>query len=151
MIILGIDPSTKGTGWCILKDDELVTYGILSFKQDTDRGEVLDLIYKGITKILEEYEPEVVVCEDQFVGKNVKTYGTLKEVVGVIRMAVYHNHVPMILYPPTTVKKTVCGKGNAPKEDVAKYVNGKFGTDIKENDITDSIGIGLTYIMKQDE
>lgn len=148
MIVMGIDPSTVGNAYAVLKDRELITRDVFKFKSKTDRGEVLHLIYIGITEAIKKHNPDILICEDQFAGKNIKTYGVLKEVVGVLRMAAYDCKIPMILYSPTTVKKAVGGKGNSKKEEVAKLVNELFKIEETNMDITDACAIALTYFIE---
>ena len=151
MILIGIDPSTRGTAYAVIKDGKLIARDVFKFKPKLDRGEVLNLIYNGIKDIIKEYQPELMTCEDQFVGRNVKTFGVLKEVVGVIRMAAYDCNIPMILYSPTTVKKAVGGKGNSKKEEVAVLINAMFAIEETNLDITDACAIGMTYFVENNE
>jgi crossover junction endodeoxyribonuclease RuvC len=148
MKLIGIDPSTIGTAYAVIEDEKLLTRDVFKFKSKTDRGEVLNLVYHGIKQMILKHDPELLICEDQFAGRNIKTYGVLKEVVGVIRMAAYDCGIPMILYSPTTVKKSVGGKGNSKKEEVAKLVNELFGIEETNMDITDACAIGLTYFIQ---
>lgn len=150
MIVIGIDPSTVGTAYAVLEDSKLIHRDVFKFKSTADRGEVLNLIHNGIRDVILKYNPDLIVCEDQFAGRNIKTFGVLKEVVGVIRMATYGCGKKMILLSPTSVKKSVGGKGNSKKEEISVMVNGIFKITETNMDITDAIAIGLAYFIERE-
>ena len=77
MIVLGIDPGSRVTGYGIIKVGQSEVYECLDFggiqlqsvKHFHDR---LKKIYDKVTKLIHTYEPDIVAFEDIFFSQNVK-------------------------------------------------------------------------------
>ena len=152
MIIIAFDPGTYHTGYAILNDkSELLKYGVISSADRINLGKRLQTIYKYTTDLIRAYGPAVIACEDQFVGGNKKTALILREATAIIRLASTEWDVPFILYGNTDVKKAVCKDGRASKEKIREAVQKKFNVEIKDNNITDAIAVGLTSLNKEQE
>lgn len=63
MYYLGIDASTKSTGYSVYKDNRLIEYGLIRSNLD-DCFDRIEEIYNGCKKIFEKYEVEFVFIED---------------------------------------------------------------------------------------
>lgn len=165
-IILGLDISTKNTGWSVVKYTKnkpiLLKYG------DIPRGkmsinEVLVNFEKELQNVINEYKPDAFSVEAPFVGLNKQTIEKLCFVHGVMLLTAQKNKIPVTYYPVMTLKSKVLGgisvkksdgtKKNSKelKQEVQNKVIDIFGKDnFKEqynNDITDSISAAYTYIL----
>jgi len=110
------------------------------------------LLYNGLQEIIDTYQPEVMVLEDQFLGRNAKTLKTLSWVRGVVMLLAAQNEIPIVVITPTEIKQITTGKGNASKEDIRKTVSLIFGIKEHLNDnVSDAIAIALSYILKGDQ
>lgn len=121
MIILGIDPGTATTGFGVIKingpeDYTLLDFGCVSTSKDLPHGHRLDLIYQGISRVLEKHSPDVVSIERLFFAVNALTAIAVGQAIGVIKLAVHHHSVPSFDYTPMQVKLYVGGSGKADKK-----------------------------------
>lgn len=150
MVILGIDPGTKTTGYgvvekgggCLLNR----AYGDISIKRGQLLSSCLKQIYDRLIGIMKEYEPDVVALEDIFYGKNVKSLVKLAQARGVAILAASHSDIPLYEYTPLEVKKAVVGYGRAEKTQVQHMV--KAILSLKETpppDASDALAIAICH------
>lgn len=165
-IILGLDISTKNTGWSIVKHTKnkpiLLKYG------DIPRGkmsinEVLVNFETQLQNIINLYKPDAFSVEAPFVGLNKSTIEKLCFVHGVMLLTAQKNKIPVVYYPVMTLKSKVLGGISVKKEDgtkknskelkqeVQNKIIDTFGkdnfTEPYNDDITDSISAAYTYIL----
>lgn len=165
-IILGLDISTKNTGWSVVKYTKnkpiLLKYG------DIPRGkmainEVLVNFEKELQNVINEYKPDAFSVEAPFVGLNKQTIEKLCFVHGVMLLTAQKNKIPVVYYPVMTLKSKVLGGISVKKSDGTKKTSAEmkqevqnkiidvFGKDnFKEpynDDITDSVSAAYTYIL----
>ena len=126
-LILGIDPGTAVTGYGVVAKASgsavsLVECGVVR----TSSGEALAVrireIYQEIAALISRHEPTVVVVEDVFLGKNVKSALKLGHARGAILLAAALSEIPIAEYSPREIKKAVVGNGNATKDQVGFMV-----------------------------
>lgn len=160
MILLGLDASTKSTGWAILKDGRLGEYGLITsasddlFKRITKQVNELKVILTNnkIDKIiLEEVRPETG-------NQNVKTHKALMYLQGAILMMI-HDSFPKIkvefLYPSEWRK--ACGintgrgvtRSSLKPQDIA-FVKQVYNITVND-DIADAIGLAYAYNQNNTE
>ena len=126
MRVLGIDPGTLTSGYGIVAEENhklfhVVSGGISpSAKQPFPKR--LKKIYEELEKIIEKYRPHVVVVEDLFVSKNIKSALKLGHARGVAILAAMNAGLPVFEYAPLEVKQAVVGHGKAEKKQVQLMV-----------------------------
>ena len=64
--ILGIDPGTATTGWGVIQNGKVLGCGLISTDKKQAHGVRLNLIYQGISDLIEKYDPEEVAIERLF-------------------------------------------------------------------------------------
>ncbi len=156
MLVIGIDPGLKVTGYGLIKYDstsERVSYvnsgNIVPRKNNlVDR---IEFIYGELKGILEEFSPDVGVVEDIFFAKNVKSAIKLAHLRGVILLSLKEMKIPFFEYTPLEIKQSVAGYGRAEKEQIKKmvcYFLGLKEEDFKEKffDNFDALASALCYI-----
>lgn len=125
MIILGIDPGSRITGFGVVKMTgqkvEYVVSGCIRMG-DVSLAERLDKIFCSVTEIIETYKPQQFAIEQVFMGKNVDSALKLGQARGVAIVAAAHLGLPVSEYAARTVKQAVVGKGSATKEQVGHMV-----------------------------
>jgi crossover junction endodeoxyribonuclease RuvC len=106
-------------------------------------------IYDEVKTIIDRFDPDVVVVEDVFVGKNARSALMLGHVRGVILLAAEVCGVPVAQYTPREIKKAVAGNGNATKDQVAFMVQKRLR--LKEvpspSDASDAVAAALSYSL----
>ena len=70
-LILGIDPGSRVTGYGVIKADgnrqEYVASGCIRTTAKETLAERLDVIFKGVTRIISEYDAEELAIEKIFI------------------------------------------------------------------------------------
>lgn len=122
MRVLGIDPGTLTSGYGIVAEEDhklfhVVSGGISpSAKQPFPKR--LKKIYEELEKIIDNYRPQVVVIEDIFVSKNIKSALKLGHARGVAILVAMNAGLAVFEYAPLEVKQAVVGNGKADKKQV---------------------------------
>lgn len=127
MIILGVDPGSRITGYGILerKDKKLIfiTSGCIKPPSKVKTfPERLHFIYEKLNTIIKDFSPEMLALEDIFVAKDPRAAIKLGQVRGAIMVAAKNHGLEIAEYPPTTVKQALVGNGRADKNQVARMV-----------------------------
>lgn len=151
MRILGIDPGTGRTGWGVLDKnggkERMVAYGCFETKANSELVERLELIYKRIGELIDEYKPDEIAVEDLFFATNAKTAMSVGQARGVVLLAGRHKKLPIYSYTPLQVKSAVTGYGKADKKQVELMVVRILGLKEtpKPDDAADALAVALTH------
>ena len=152
-IVLGIDPGTRIIGYGVLNKSQnknsIINYGIINIT-GTFSINKYSIIYNEIYNLINDYRPNCVVIESQFLGINVQSLIKLSRIQGIIILAAINHGIEVKEYSPTEIKKTITGLGNASKIMVAQVLQSIFKTkfnDIK-NDATDALAIAYMECLK---
>ncbi len=123
--ILGIDPGSRVTGFGVVEADKqtaiCVASGCVRTRGDT-LAERLQIIFAGVSEILDKYQPEEVAVEKVYVHRNVESALKLGQARGAAICAVANRQVPVFEYSPSQIKQSVVGRGNAAKSQVQHMV-----------------------------
>ncbi|MFO0982687.1 MAG: crossover junction endodeoxyribonuclease RuvC [Planctomycetota bacterium] len=152
--ILGIDPGTHAVGYGAVEHGD---GGLQHVASGTVRapaaqlGERLAVIHAEIVAHMAQLAPDVIVLEKIFHGKNVSTLVKIGEGRGVIVLAAAQAGIPLAEYAPALVKKALCGRGAAPKEQVAFLVRHYLGlaeeTELG-HDATDALALAICHASR---
>lgn len=154
MIILGIDPGTRITGYGIVKYNNntflRIANGSINLPAKKSIPERLQIIYYEINKIIKKYKPDHFAIETAFYGKNVQSAMKIGYARGVSILCALHNNLSANEYSPREVKKSVVGKGAASKDQVAFMI--KTLLNIKSEKIkideSDALAIALCHALR---
>lgn len=126
MIVLGIDPGSKVTGYGLIekKDNEMtcIHSGHIAPSSRIPFYDRIHFIFQATVEILERYRPQEMAIEDLFYAKNVKSSVKLGHARGAALIAAVHCGVKIFEYTPLEIKKSVVGYGRATKEQVRSMV-----------------------------
>jgi crossover junction endodeoxyribonuclease RuvC len=154
MIILGIDPGTRITGYGVVKYDNnnfiRIAHGSINLSSQKSIPERLQIIYQEINKIIKKYKPDEFAIETAFYGKNVQSAMKIGYARGVSILCALHNNIPASEYSPREVKKSVVGKGAASKEQVAFMIKTLLNikTEKIKVDESDALAIALCHAFR---
>ena len=159
MIVLGIDPGTATTGYGIIEKRgrgvfKCLASGTINTKPSQATHERLNIIYKELSKIIRETQPDILVMERIFLFKNFKTIITVSQAQGIIMLAAAKKKIPLYQFTPLQVKLTVVGYGKAQKKEVEKKVKQFLKLrklPSKSDDAVDALAIALTYYFKNEK
>lgn len=155
MKILAFDISSRSTGYSVFKRDRLLkkSCGIIKLNPKHSHGKRLQHFEQSIKEIIRYHNPDEIIIEDIFKGRNIATFKILSLFRGVAIKAIYDE----LEKDPTSVMaseaRKIVGVKND-KEEAYKFVVEKYNLfDYKfnsHNDITDSIVLGLCgHIMQK--
>lgn len=126
MIIIGIDPGTKVTGYGVIKLVEssyrALDYGCIKPPASLKLTDRYLIIYNAIEELLEKYAPESLVVETQYVQKNIQSAIKLGMARGIAIIAAKRKGVSVFEYAPTKAKLAVTGNGRSSKIQVQSMV-----------------------------
>jgi crossover junction endodeoxyribonuclease RuvC len=153
-IILGIDPGSQITGFGVIDTGKTkmgqdkpkaVSHGIIQLKTGSlSFNERLLLLSENLDHILKKYQPEIVVVEKLFLGKNPDSAFKLGHARGICIAKAMENRCTVYEYTPREVKKTITGSGSSDKLQVAEVL--KFVLQISHFDFLDaSDALALAY------
>jgi crossover junction endodeoxyribonuclease RuvC len=150
MRILGIDPGTQVCGYGVIethgRDVRALDYGVVRSSSDSlpDR---LRVIYEGLRTIIERFEPDVVVVEGAFFGKDARSALKIGEGRGVALLAAAASGLGVVEYAPAEVKKSVVSTGRAHKSQVQQMVRVLLALrELPEpEDAADALAIALCH------
>lgn len=119
--ILGIDPGSQITGFGVIEQKRGMPQYIASGCIRVGKliwSERLQHIFQGLSQVITEYSPEIVVIERIFVHKNVASALKLGQVRGVAMLAAAHKGLTVAEYTARQIKKAAVGYGSAEKDQV---------------------------------
>ena len=150
MIVLGIDPGSRLTGYGVIDASERSLTYVASGCIRTGSGdfpERLAEIYRGVVEVIETHRPSVRSIEQVFVAKNPSSALKLGQARGVAIAAAVAQSLPVHEYAPRQVKQAVVGTGSAGKEQIQHMVTAILklpGTP--SADAADALAIALCHI-----
>ena len=151
MIILGVDPGSRRTGYGAIETDgrrhHLLEMGALVPPPRQDLPRRLQLIHGELTRILARLRPDALAVEDVFHAANTRTALVLGHVRGVVLLAGAEAGLPVFEFAPATVKVQVTGFGRAEKAQVALMVARLLGLpgDGEAGDAADALAVALCH------
>lgn len=123
--ILAIDPGTRYIGFALLDKGELVHYGVKTISKMKSSNETLMRGRKIILRLINDFQPQVLVVEKTFFGNN-KDSILLNTFVKQIQTIGKKKRLEVVSIATNTVRKAICGNGTASKEDVARAIVSRF-------------------------
>jgi len=125
-IILGVDPSLRGTGYGVIKlakpFPETLAHGTISCPATWPHSRCLAKISQTLREVLREYQPTVCAIEGLFFAQNLKTAIIMGEARGAAMAAIAEAGLDIYEIAPRKVKLAIVGYGAAQKLAVAKMV-----------------------------
>jgi crossover junction endodeoxyribonuclease RuvC len=149
MIILGIDPGSRRTGWGVVRVGpggtgiEVVAHGTLAGGTGplTER---LVALGRGLEEVLDRHRPEVVGVEQAFHARNVRSTLVLGHVRGLVLWLAAGRGLAVAEYAPRAVKLAVTGRGGASKPQVADMVRRLLALEARPSgDAADALAVAL--------
>jgi len=147
--VLGIDPGSRRTGWGVVEERRGDLRGLASGVAAPGIGDLgirLGAIAVQLEALLDEWNPDAVALERAFVGLNAASALRLGEVRGVVLASAGRRALPVVDYPPATVKVAVAGSGAAGKDMIARGVNALLGLAVEPGDASDALAVAICHL-----
>ena len=117
--ILGVDPGLQITGFGVIESDGRCSHYIHSgnIRADGKEGmpQRLGLIFRKLTEVIEQYQPDEVAVEEVFISRNASSALKLGHARGAAISAAVQTHITISEYSARSVKQAVVGSGAANK------------------------------------
>ncbi len=154
-VILGIDPSLRGTGYGIIRLARpvpiTVAHGTITCPAGWPRSRCLALIAQTIRDLIKQHKPEVCVTEGLFFAQNLQTALIMGEARGAALAAVAEAGLDIYELAPRKVKQAIVGYGAAQKLAVAKMVQRLLQlAEQPAPDAADALALALTQAQETD-
>jgi crossover junction endodeoxyribonuclease RuvC len=121
-----------------------VECGTISAPARRSRAERLVEIGRGLRDLIRELRPDAVAMVEAFFGKNVQSTLALGEARGVAILVAGEARLPVMGYPPATVKQAVVGHGRASKDQINYLVRAILSLRrAPAADATDALAIAI--------
>lgn len=148
--ILGIDPGLLHTGWAIIESKGMERRYIASGVILPPRGDALPVrlahIFRGVSQICTDFNPDECSIEITFVNKNPQTTLSLGHARAAAIVAVSNRDIPISEYEPNKIKKALTAAGHADKDAIYKMVRILLpAANPKTPDEADAIAIALAH------
>jgi crossover junction endodeoxyribonuclease RuvC len=131
MLVLGLDPGSRVTGWGLVEGDgrraAVRGYGELRGPRTATRPGMLAVLAGGLEKLLGEIGPDVVAIETPFFGRFPASALALAEVRGALLAVLGRWGGKVVEYEPARVKSAVVGNGRAEKRQVSYILERQLG------------------------
>jgi len=149
-VILGIDPSLRGTGWGVIRLGQgrqpatALGYDTLHCPSGWSRSRCLVRIAAGLRDAVRDHAPTACAVEGLFFAQNLQTALIMGEARGVCLLAAAEAGLEIQEIAPRKVKQAIVGFGGAEKTAVARMVQRLLGlAEPPEPDAADALALAL--------
>lgn len=146
--VLGVDTASR-TGWCRATTDPeniLLEYGFIDVKTP-ERHQKYDQYLNAFGSLI--HDEDIVIIEESFYGKNVKTFQLLSRLGAFIYALAYLKGIKDKQFMLATTARRILGfKGNLKKEIIQQQFSEKVHLTTDDNDIIDAIILAFCGILE---
>ncbi|MCS6918916.1 MAG: crossover junction endodeoxyribonuclease RuvC, partial [Fimbriimonadales bacterium] len=151
MIILGVDPGTATMGYGILEKTgnryRALVYGVLETPKTLPPHERLLTLYRGLQRLVEQYQPDALATEQLLFSTNRRTAIQVARAAGIALLVAAEAGIQWREYTPLQVKQAVTGYGGADKLQVQTMVQRLLNLEAppKPDDAADALAIAICH------
>lgn len=151
MLVLGVDPGTRYLGWGLVDRTgtklKTIDYGVIVARETLHLAERLVIIERELAAVIERHRPEASAVEALFYSKDPQAAAKLGHARGVVLLVLARQRVPVFEYPPARVKRTIAGRGQADKRQIALMMQAMLGLpELPRADATDALALAVTHL-----
>ncbi len=155
MIILGIDPGLRTTGFGVIEKHgsklRYIASGTVKTASDGALPPRLKIILQGVTEIIATYRPDCAAIEKVFVNVNPQSTLLLGQARGAAICALVHADLEVAEYTALQLKQAVTGHGKAAKEQVQAMVARLLCLPgLPGSDAADALGVAICHANSVD-
>ena len=153
-IVLGLDPSLRGTGYGVIRlakpVPQTLAYGTVTCPSNWERSRCLVKIVRTLRELVKQHQPSVCVVEGLFYAQNLQTALILGEARGAALATLADAGLGIYELAPRKVKQAIVGYGAAQKLAVAKMVQRMLRLpEAPAPDAADALALALTHAQEQ--
>lgn len=155
-IVVGIDPSLRGTGLAVVKmspgkNPEFLESLRVSNPAKLSQAECLGRIFRAVDRLCCKYDATAAAVEQSIYVQNNQTALILGSARGAAIAAAANFEIPVYEYPPLRIKQAVVGFGRASKEQVSRTVASILNIAPLGFDESDAAAAALAHIFTHKE
>ena len=152
-VILGIDPSLRGTGYGVIRlgkpHPQTLAYGTIACPAGWEQSRCLAKIAQTLRDVVKQQRPTVCVVEGLFYAQNLQTALTMGEARGAALVIAAEAGLEIYEIAPRKVKQAIVGYGAAQKLAVAKMVQRLLALPkAPAPDAADALALALTHAQE---
>jgi crossover junction endodeoxyribonuclease RuvC len=153
-VVLGLDPSLRGTGFGVIRlakpVPQTLLHGTITCPAGWERSRCLVKIVQALRDVLKHHQPEVCVVEGLFYAQNLQTALIMGEARGAALATVAEAGLEIYELAPRKVKQAIVGYGAAQKLAVAKMVQRLLRLpEPPAPDAADALALALAHVQEQ--
>ena len=155
MIILGIDPGLRTTGFGVIEKQgsklRYIASGTIKTGSEGALPPRLKVILDGIGEVVRTYRPDCAAIEKVFVNVNPQSTLLLGQARGAAITALVGSDLSVAEYTALQVKQAVVGTGKAAKEQVQDMVSRLLMLPgLPGSDAADALGVAICHANSYD-
>ena len=155
MIILGIDPGLRTTGFGVIEKQgnklRYIASGTIKTASEGALPPRLKLILQGIAEVVRTYQPDCAAIEKVFVNVNPQSTLLLGQARGAAITALVGADLDVAEYTALQVKQAVVGHGKAAKPQVQDMVSRLLVLPgLPGSDAADALGVAICHANSVD-
>jgi crossover junction endodeoxyribonuclease RuvC len=152
-VILGVDPSLRGTGYGIIRAakpcPQTLAQGTIACPSTWEHSRCLVKIAQELRDEIKRHHPTVCIIEGLFFAQNLQTALTMGEARGAALTAIGEAGLEIYEISPRKVKQAIVGYGAAQKFAVAKMVQRLLRlSELPAPDAADALALALTHAQE---
>ena len=152
MKIIGLDLSTKCSGWSVFSDEKLLSHGVINLSKNKDMDLRTKQMMIAVGDLIQEESPDYVVVEDSFSNGNVQVTKDLAYIIGSVLYQCERNKIKANKVLPSSWRRLVGisqskKKRSELKEEAIKMVKDLYHFDPIEDE-AEAILIGLSKVYE---
>ncbi len=149
MLLLGLDPGLRNTGWGVIEADanrlRHVANGVVRPGAGTLAERLLRL-HEGLTEVVGAYRLDGAAVEETFMNMDGKATLKLGQARGIVMLVPAQAGVAVAEYPANTIKKSVVGYGHAGKSQIGHMISVLLpGADVATADAADALAVAVCH------
>jgi len=155
MIILGIDPGLRTTGFGVIEKHgsklRYIASGTIKSGLEGALPPRLKIILAGVREVVATYAPDCAAIEKVFVNVNPQSTLLLGQARGAAICALVGADLEVAEYSPTQIKQSVVGSGKAAKPQVQDMVARLLKLPgLPGSDAADALGVAICHAHTHD-
>ena len=155
MIILGIDPGLRTTGFGVIEKHgsklRYIASGTIKSGLEGALPPRLKIILAGVREVVATYSPDCAAIEKVFVNVNPQSTLLLGQARGAAICALVGADLEVAEYSPTQIKQSVVGSGKAAKPQVQDMVARLLKLPgLPGSDAADALGVAICHAHTYD-
>lgn len=151
MLILGIDPGSRVTGYGLVQLHAAnlchIDNGGIFTPEKASLSEKISLIFKSVMQLIDSFKPQALSIESVFYAKNVRSAIVLSHARAAAMIAACEKNIPVYEYTPLAVKQAVAGYGRASKEQIQSMVQKLLKLpEASYHDASDALALAICHL-----